>query len=114
MAQSQMRWKVLAISLTFLFAPWVPANAQSRCLNRERNSSEEMAMDVGDSHSVSMEVSRGRELPAGCTEEEEGEEEEFDSTVYLARFEFHRVETIFTVLVFIMVVVMAKMGEFDG
>ena len=37
------------------------------------------------------------------------EHEEFDSSVHLARVEFERVETIFVILVFIMVVVVAKM-----
>ena len=40
------------------------------------------------------------------------EEGEFDSSVRIARFEFERVETIFIILVFIMVVVLAKMGEY--
>lgn len=35
---------------------------------------------------------------------------EFNSDVKVARFEFERVETIFVILVFIMVVVLAKMG----
>lgn len=50
------------------------------------------------------------------TEEEEEEckeevERAFDSTVRIARLEFHRVETIFIILMFIMVVVLAKMCE---
>ena len=39
----------------------------------------------------------------------DSQHEEFDSSVHLARVEFERVETIFVVLVFIMVVVVAKM-----
>lgn len=111
-----VKWMVLAFSLALTFSLWVPATAQSRCPNQERNSSKEVGMDEGgDSHTMTMELSRGRELPSECLNAgEEEEEEEFDSTVYLARFEFHRVETIFTVLVFIMVVVMAKMSEFHG
>ena len=43
----------------------------------------------------------------GCPEEER----EFDSDIRLARVEFERVETIFVILVFIMVVVLAKMSK---
>lgn len=52
--------------------------------------------------------------------EEEGEdcevveEAEFDSTIRVAKFEFNRVETIFIILVFIIVVVLAKMGKWAG
>ena len=43
----------------------------------------------------------------------EDEEHQFDSQVRLARVEFERVETIFVVLVFIMVVVLAKMCKLN-
>lgn len=52
----------------------------------------------------------------GHTEKPHGEEsncapehQEFDSSVRLARVEFERVQTIFVILVFIIVVVVAKM-----
>ena len=54
--------------------------------------------------------------PRNASEEEMDEcvvveEAEFDSTIRVASFEFHRVETIFIILVFIIVVVLAKMGK---
>ena len=36
----------------------------------------------------------------------------FNSDVHIAKFEFERVQTIFIILIFITVVVLAKMGEF--
>ncbi len=58
----------------------------------------------------STEDSHHEEVEDKCEEEEV----EFDSTVRIARFEFHRVETIFIILVFIMVVVLAKMGKYSS
>ena len=46
-----------------------------------------------------------------CVKEEE---RPFDSSVRIARLEFHRVETIFIILVFIVVVVLAKMCKCNG
>lgn len=118
MAGVRVSSRVLALSLSLLLALWVPAPAHSRCPNQKRESGnssevEGSGLEEGTSHVVSVELSQRRELPPGCTEDMgmEEEEREFDSTVYLARLEFHRVETIFTILVFIMVVVLAKMGE---
>lgn len=64
-------------------------------------------------HANSSEESHGEEKDR-CEAREEREEVMFDSTVRVARFEFHRVQTIFIILVFIMVVVLAKMGKFSS
>ena len=61
------------------------------------------------SHGNSSETEGSHEEEPGECEEES--ETEFDSTVRVARFEFHRVQTIFIILVFIIVVVLAKMGK---
>lgn len=112
-----MSLRLLALFLTLLVALWVPSPAHSRCPNRRSeagNSSEVEGSGLGGS---TVELSRRGELPPGCEENTGGmeeEEREFDSTVYIARLEFRRVETIFTILVFIMVVVLAKMGELVG
>jgi hypothetical protein len=96
--------KLLVLALTLQSAFWAPAAAITRCPGRAADNS---------SHGEEVRhAARTPELPPGCTEEDMGEEEEeFDSAVHIARLEFHRVETIFTILVFIMVVVLAKMGE---
>ena len=62
-----------------------------------------------DQHANSSDESHEEEEKDRC---EAREEVMFDSTVRVARFEFHRVQTIFIILVFIMVVVLAKMGKF--
>lgn len=93
---------VILFSLSLLSTLWDPAAAQSRCPDRNFSESELEVAGGGEN--------RARALPPNCVIDV-SEEEGFDSTVYIARLEFHRVETIFTVLVFIMVVVLAKMGK---
>ena len=110
---------LLALSLTLLCSLWAPTAAlsRSRCPGRKQGATNSSGVvpderDEDDSHDTMM--SHLGELPPGCTEEDVrgGEEEkEFDSEVHIARLEFERVETIFTILVFIMVVVLAKMGK---
>ena len=51
------------------------------------------------------------EEPGHGTEGKCNVHEPFNSNVHIAKFEFERVQTLFVVTVFIMVVVLAKMGK---
>lgn len=89
--------RILTISLAiFAFA----AVAQS---------SSQQSEEAAEAHPENMtEGAHGEERRCKSEEVEEGE---FESSVVLAKVEFERVETIFVVLVFIMIVVLAKMSE---
>ena len=72
---------------------------------------ENSTVSSGDGHDNASEPFHEEEEDK-CMEEDESDlESVFDSTVRIARVEFHRVETIFIILVFIIVVVVAKMGK---
>jgi len=80
---------------------WKPVSATNGSTNASNSSL--VGYTTEGSHS---EVEAKHEENSKCGDVEH---EEFDSQVRLARVEFRRVETIFVVLMFIMVVVLAKM-----
>ena len=90
------------VSAALLLTVLVPAGA-GRC---PRNASKDASHDMLDE----MMAEEAPASPARRPDCPVEEEVEFESDVHIARLEFHRVETIFTVLVFIMVVILAKMG----
>jgi hypothetical protein len=53
----------------------------------------------------------GEEAGHGSEEDKCNTHEPFNSNVHIARLEFERVQTIFIVAVFILVVILAKLGE---
>lgn len=103
--------KVLTLATAFaLLALFLAATSEEGCPNDPSASGDLEGLEEGCPNATSEELAHeeGEEEVDICGEEEE---REFDSSVQIARVEFHRVETIFIILAFIMVVVLAKMRE---
>lgn len=103
--------KVLTLATAFaLLALFLAATSEEGCPNDLSASGDLEGLEEGCPNATSEELAHEEEEEEVdiCGEEEE---REFDSSVHIARVEFHRVETIFIILAFIMVVVLAKMRE---
>jgi len=92
------------------FPSYCPSRPETATELDSSNDSEAIALDGGsaggDGGVASQEEASVEK--SSCTPHEE---RPFDSEVHIAALEFARVETIFIILVFIIVVVLAKMGK---
>ena len=66
------------------------------------------AMNNGTDNECGINFNNEVRVRPPCVSHEEGE---FESEVYIARLEFGRLQTIFIVAMFIIIVVIAKMGK---